>query len=228
MTDELYRSEQPAPILSINASVGGQNALVDQIISLNAKHAPFFGVGDIWLSEKAFWATVSPDMPSDYYDSILAGLKSGAIVKGKRWIPAVDRSPKTLEEWYKAVDVEGGRSPKTVAAFKTLIAKRKDGNYSLGEIVRYCMAQERKGKNREEVLEFLREVYMYVDARDRSLHYDDEIVEDQEGKIEVTLVQTPEGVRILGDPSDPVGRQPDQMSEGRASKVLDEAFGLDE
>jgi len=229
MSDELYNTAQPAPIYSLRSSVGGQDSLVGQIISLNTKHSPIFGVGNIWLTSNNYWATVSKDMPKEYYEVINRGLERRSIVLGKKQILAVDRNPETLSEWYKALDLEGGRTPKMITAFKSLIAKRIDGKYTLGEITRYCMAEERKGKNREEVLTFLKEVYGYVEFRDKQYEYDDSnVVEDEEGKVEVTLVQTSEGVQIVGDPTDPnFQASKDRMSEGKASKVLDDVFGTE-
>lgn len=222
------KTEQPAPIFSINATVGGQNTLVGQIISLNPKQNAFWGIGDIDLSEKNFWAEVSPDMPEDYYMTIQRGLDAGKIVRGKRLIPAVDRNPATLDQWYRVVDMEGKDTPRLRDAFKQLVQKRKDNNYSLGEIVRHCLAQERRGKSREEVIDFLKKVYAYVDSRDRSIEYDDEIYEEEEGKVEVTLVQTPDGIKIKGQPGEAPEPQEKKPELGHtASQVLDKAFGLD-
>ena len=230
MSDDLYKTAQPAPIYSFSdVTIGGQNTLAGQIISLNTKHTSTFGIGDIWLTSKNYWATVSKDMPDKYYQVISKGLKTGSIVWGKKRVLPIDRNPETLKEWYQALNLEGGRTPKMVAAFKSLIAKRIDGKYTLGEITRYCMAEERKGKNREEVLTFLKEVYGYVEFRDKQYEYDDSnVVEDEEGKVEVTLVQTSEGVQIVGDPTDPnFQASKDRMSEGKASKVLDDVFGTE-
>ena len=226
MTNDLYNyAEQPAPIYSI---VGGQHSLVGKIVSLNTKATSYFGVGDIELNSGRYYATVSKGMPSEYYEVLEKSLKAGTIVLGRVQINPIDRNEDTLKEWYKAVDLEGGRTPNMISAFKGLIAARVDKNYSLGEIVRYCLAEERKGKNREEVLAFLKEVNMYVDFKDKQLEYNPEVYEDEEGKVDVTLVNTSDGLQVLKTGpgyESPTPRSPE--GDARVSEVLDSVFGSD-
>jgi hypothetical protein len=68
---------------------------------------------------------------------------------------------------------------------------------------------------------------MYVDFKDKQLEYNPEVYEDEEGKVDVTLVNTSDGLRVLktGPEESPAPRSPE--GDARVSEVLDSVFGSD-
>ncbi len=211
------KKEESTPVkLGFSSIVGGVSPLVGEVISLNAKMGPFFMIGDINLSEKRWWATVSPEMPEEYYRVLNASLRSGYILRGKQQIHAIDKEEGVLEAWYALVNVEG-KSPKSIAAFKDLIRQGQEGNHTLLEIAEYCLHNERKGKNREEAINLLKEVRTY--APTNSIYdaavYDELDGDSPEGKDPVEIVQTSKGPRVVE-----IKPKPEEGS-GSASKLLD-------
>lgn len=216
------KAEKDTPILRISTSVGGKHRLVGEIVSIDLKRGPFFRVGDIDLSRKRYWATVSDNMPDEYYNILENGLYHGYIVAGKRRILAVDKPSGVLEAWETLINKEG-RSKTSMLAFKELIAAGKDRGYTFSEIARHCLKKERLGKNREDTIKLLEQVLMFVE---REEYYDSEVYEDQEGKIDVKLIQSWDGVKVVTDKYDPRPPKDHVGGVSPASDILDNVLEL--
>jgi hypothetical protein len=176
--------EKTAPILNMGVTVGGQDSLVGEIISINLRRDPFFMIGDISLSKVKTTPVYKPDG--------------------------------VLEGWYTLVKKEG-RSKLSVESFRQLIKMGMDNNYSLAEIVLYCLRQEEDGARREPVIGLLKEVLKYSDGR----HEEPEVYEEEEGKI--AFRQTKDGVIIHREGTYPVPPPPPGHKAG--SKSSSEALG---
>ena len=198
---DLHNEGQTAPILSMGVSIGGQDSLVGEIVSINLKRDPFFMIGDISLSASRYWAVVSPDREPGYYNVIRAGLDYKYLVRGKKRILAVDKPEGVLEAWYTLLKKEG-RSKLSVESFRQLIKKGKDSNYSLAEIALYCLKQEENGAHREPVIGLLKEAMTYSDGSYREL----EVFDEEEGK--VIFKQTSAGMVVRREGADPVSAPP--------------------
>lgn len=214
MSDFLKR-EQKAPILNMGVKIAGKDILVGQIISLNLKMDPFFMVGDIKLSSRRYWATVSDGREPGYYEVIRKGIEKGYVVLGKKQIPALDKPDGVLESWYSLVKKEG-RSKMSVDSFRQLIKKGQDNNYGFGEIARYCLIQERNSDNRQAVIKLLLDVLAYADTGRNQL----EVVEEEEGKI--TFKNTEAGMVMRREGVDPVPTPPEghRVGNKRSSEIL--------
>ena len=224
MTEQDNNQEQLAPVLGFGVTLEGTDSLVGEVISLNLKRGPYFGIGDIALSPERYHATVSPGMNQEYYTVIRNGLTEGYIVRGKKRVAIFERRKGVLEAWYSMVKKEG-RSPKAVDAFKTLIRKGRDEGYSLDEIARHCLKMENNGRNKQEVVHLLKQVLMYVE---RDTFYDAEVFEDEEGRVDVTLTKTEDGY-VATDPSasaEPTPPNGHQGGSANASDVLDDVLEL--
>jgi len=169
--------------------VGGVDALVGEVISLNLKKGPFFMIGDISLTPERYWKTVSANMSDDYYATLRASLQSGYIVRGKQRILLVDKPEGVLDAWTTMLNREG-RSKTSVAAFKQLIRDKVDNGYPLAEIARHCLKHERNHKNREDVNKLLEQVLMYVE---KESFYDQEVFDDEEGSVDISLTRDAAG-----------------------------------
>jgi hypothetical protein len=155
-------------------------------------------------------------MPPEYYEVIRSGLEHKYIVPGKVKTTPVYKPDGVLEGWYTLVKKEG-RSKLSVESFRQLIKMGMDNNYSLAEIVLYCLRQEEDGARREPVIGLLKEVLRYSDGR----HEEPEVYEEEEGKI--AFRQTKDGVIIHREGTYPVPPPPPGHKAG--SKSSSEALG---
>lgn len=152
--------------VNITSTVGasGKNSLVGQKISINLKKESIFGVGPIWLTPKNYWCEIPDDLTPEEYATISMGLKLGKIVKGKEFIPPVDRDESVLENWYRRIKQFGlsnknNRDVKELRSdLKYLILSGKDKNWTAKEIAEYCLQREAEGANRREVIRQLTQV----------------------------------------------------------------------
>jgi hypothetical protein len=223
--EDKNKEEELTPILGFGATMNGTDTLVGQVVSLNLKRGPFFRVGDISLTPERYWTTVSDGMPIEYYDVIRKGLMAGYIVRGKERIVVIERPEGVLEAWSTMVTKEG-RSPTSIEAFKKLIKAKTDKGYSLAEIARHCLKIERNTKNREDTTKLLEQVLMFVE---QEAYYDREVSDDEEGKIDVTLIRAEDGSYKVLDPEiNPTPKPPVGHIGGKesASDVLDNVLEL--
>ena len=219
---QLYKEEH-TPSLQFSATVGGEHTLANTQISINLKRGPFFAIGDISLSRERWWATVSANMPDEYYEVIRSGIEIGYIVHSKEKILQVDRPSGVLEAWEKILDHDG-KSDRTVKAFQSLIARGTDRGYPLAEVGRHLLKRERLGRNRDEVIQLLEQVLMYVEKEPYYSDYD--VQDDEEGKKEVTITTNPDGTTSLGDESLPTPPLGHVGGASAASDVLDSVLDL--
>lgn len=144
------------PKLDVSVSVGGTNTLVGEIISINLKETTYFGVGPIWLTPNKYWARIPPNLSEQDYDIILNGLKAGTIVKGKTYIPPIDKSEGVLDDYWQTIKRYGIRE-ETKSKFRDLAINKRwvDGGYTFIEIALHCKEKEKATKYRSEVISWL-------------------------------------------------------------------------
>lgn len=135
--------------------------LVGKIISLDLRKDSYFGVGNIWLTQKNYWAKIPAGLTPAGYDVIRRALQSGLIVLGKKYIPQVEKNKSTIEDYWKLIQSSrnnGSISKDTIEQFKNLLKKKTTEGWTVTEVVAYCKAKERESRNREHVLTFLKSV----------------------------------------------------------------------
>ena len=176
------------PSLNLSVLAGGVHSLVGQTISINLKAGAYFGVPDtnIWLTPTKYWATVPGNLAHDAYDLINVGLSQGRIVRGKVFIPPVDKPTGVIDEYWEVIKKEG-IGENTKAKFRKIALRHNwiDRNYTFMEIALECIAREQKTKHRPEVLKWLN---MVLDQCEGPLRLYEQPDDSQEGIKEPELV----------------------------------------
>lgn len=147
--------------LDKNASKTSRTSLVGQTISINLKKDSYFGVGDIWLTQKNYWAKIPAGLTPAAYEVIRRALSSGLIVLGKKYLPQVEKNKSTVDSFWKLIQDQKNNisvHKTTIEQFRNLLKKQSVEGWTVTEIVSFCKAKERESKNREHVLLFLKNV----------------------------------------------------------------------
>jgi hypothetical protein len=160
---------RPALGTQFNSPAAYYNDLIGKTISINLKHqnnlrerTTYFGVGDIWLTPKNYWATIPADMKSSDYKVIRNALNKGIVVLGKKYIPPIEKNKETVQDYVKLLSssriANNAVGVEIADKFKDLLKKKVVDGWTVSEIVSHCIAKERAGRSRDFVLRFLNEV----------------------------------------------------------------------
>ncbi len=152
-------------IPSISVSVGADSMttsskddLVGTIISLNQKNQTFFGLGQIWLSPNRYWCSVPDNLTADEYKLISKAIADGRLVRGKKFIPPVDKDPRVLSKYWNLVKSTGIETTEAKNEFMDLLRKEVIGGYTAREIANHCIRMEKDYQSRKKALAVLEEV----------------------------------------------------------------------
>lgn len=132
-------------------------------ISLDLSKQTFFGIGNIWLSPVSHTCKVPENLSKEDISILKEHINNGIIkLNSKEFIPPITRSDEVLKEYFDFIKQYGldltDPKSKSISKFKNLIRLNVDRNWSVKEIVRYCIEQETKYKNRTPVLKLLKNV----------------------------------------------------------------------
>ena len=145
--------------LSLTTEVGGINSLVGEIVSINLKADPYFGIGSMWLTPTRYWAKIPADLLPEEYEILRKSLESGKIVKGKVFIPPVDKPSGVIDEYWDLIARQGISQEFKEKIQKTFVKNNGlDRHYTLLEIRLECKRREEKGKHRHDVVRWLTEI----------------------------------------------------------------------
>lgn len=198
-------------------------------ISINIRYGPYFWLkrGETFVVrlDSTNWHSV---IPQDITESELAAIHqaalTGAIVKGVKKISYNDKDPQILAKYLTAVDLLS-RPRQVDENFKGLISelvrRKKDGGYSAGDIITQVLKKERAGRNREHVVDFLKQA---LDAcRGYAIHYE---AEDLGESRDVVLKQSELNV-LISNTRNEVERSTGKVHQQRKPTVDDILEALD-
>lgn len=161
----------------IQVTIGSKDPLVGEIVSLNCKESTTFIFGDINLSQKRYWAKVSENMPDVYYRTIRRALDMGILVRGKQYIPNIEKKKEYLD---KLRDImENGTRDELIKEFRHLTTYKLVNGYTIAEVVEFLRDIEIKGKRRKPILDLLIELEKFHEGP----HVVVEEPSEEEGKI---------------------------------------------
>ena len=161
--------------MDITASLGETSVstinYVGRKITLNQKVETFFGIGNkkIWLSPNSYTCTVPDNLTNEELDVLRKAIDSKVvIIDSDAYICPIERSDEVLKEYFDYIKQYGlelsDKKSKSVAKFRQLVRIKIDRNWSAKEIIRYCIEQEKKYKNREKIIKILNNVLFNSDA----------------------------------------------------------------
>lgn len=145
-------------------------------LTINLAKRTFFGLpsGKIKLGPKDYTCVV-PDTLSDEEIVMLknAIAVNDLVLDTKEYIPPFTRSDEVLKEYFDFIKEYGldpsNQKSKSIVKFKNLIRMSIDRNWSAKEILRYCIEQETKTKNRPKVIKVLNNALINSTAPDNLL-----------------------------------------------------------
>jgi len=142
-------------------------------VSLNFKAETFFGVGPIWLDINKYSCVIPDTITTKQEEIIKTALKRGILIEGDKYYPRFTRNNDVLDEYWNVIKQYGlaslgdGRDCKiSFEKFKKLLKYGTDRNWTTKEIADHCIAEEKKYKNRKQVLKLLTELIKLTDAPD--------------------------------------------------------------
>lgn len=140
-------------------------------IALNQKVETFFGVGNkkIWLSPQNYTCVVPENLTAEETDVLKTAIsQSKVLLDSDKYIAPIERSDSVLSEYFDFIKQYGldiaDKKSRSVAKFRQLVRMKIDRNWSAKEIIRFCIEQEKKYKNRDKVIKLLNNVLFNSDA----------------------------------------------------------------
>ena len=140
-------------------------------IALNQKVETFFGVGNkkIWLSPQNYTCVVPQDLTPEETEQLKTAIKqSKVLLDSDKYVAPIERSNDVLSEYFDFIKQYGldiaDKKSKSVAKFRQLVRMKIDRNWSAKEIIRFCIEQEKKYKNRDKIIRLLNNVLFNSDA----------------------------------------------------------------
>jgi hypothetical protein len=148
-----------------NIGIMGQiEGYAGQIISLNLKKTPFFGLGDlpddklkIKLNVDNWYTRVPDNLTPSEINMLYKSLENETLVLGKRWIPAIEKQPDTLRKYERLLNDPSNSIDKIKETLRSLFRYGQEGNYTSLEIFRYIKDWEERHRNRTALLHFIQE-----------------------------------------------------------------------
>lgn len=145
-------------------------------VSINLEKRTFFGLpsGKMRLGPKNYTCVIPSDLSNEEEIMVRSLIDTGELVLNtKEYIPPFTRSDEVLKEYFDFIkqyglDPVNQKSP-SIIKFKNLIRLSIDRNWSAKEILRYCIEQETKTKNREKVIKTLKNALFNSTAPDTLL-----------------------------------------------------------
>lgn len=204
----------------LSVMLSDNSDIIGKQISINPKADPIFKIGDIHLTVQRYWATVSPNMPEEYYEVIRRSLNMGYIVLGKQQLPSRDLDPTVLSEYWKIIDKNGNNAigKQTIKNLIKMGTDRQLGGYHFWEVIDYCLKKEKETVSRKEVIDFLEDAMQFKETDYRSPR----VFHEEEGRIEIDLGELVKASAESSTPRRPEGHKDLGKS---AEDSLNEAFG---
>lgn len=148
--------------VSINNSDFFTNSVKGKEISLNFKKESFFGIDNIWLSADNY-SCVVPETISPQAEAVIKkAIEQGILCLGNVFIQNKDRDDNVPNEYWELIKQYGispKKDDKSFKKFKYLIKYGVDRNWTAKEIIKTCIENEQKYKNRKEVIKYLNSVF---------------------------------------------------------------------
>lgn len=141
-------------------------------VSLNLKKESFFSLGGnkMRLNCNNHTCTVPEELSSDEIQKVRNAIDNGTLVEGEVFIPPIERDEEVLKEYCSLIKQFGfnnldNKSP-SVVKIRQLFKKGIDRNWTAKEIANYCINEEKKGKNRKDVVQTLENLHRFSDCPD--------------------------------------------------------------
>lgn len=155
--------------LDINvSSTEGNHAtksIVGKKVSLNLKMEQFFGVGPFRLNKTQYCAKIPDNLTVEETLLIKEALFNGLLLEGEVYVnPNVKDKTVPNEYWdyIKKYGLEPDRKHKAFQKINHLMRYGSDRGWTLKEITKYCIQQEKIYKSRPRVLKLLNEVLVMI------------------------------------------------------------------
>lgn len=166
--------------VDVSSSVGAvkteSKPIANLNVSIDLSKRTFFGLpsGKMRLGPKNFTCVIPSDLNTEEEMMVRNLIDTGELVLNcKDYIPPFTRSDDVLKEYFDFIkqyglDPANQKSP-SIIKFKNLVRMSIDRNWSAKEILRYCIEQETKLKNREKVIKTLKNTLFNSNAPDSLL-----------------------------------------------------------